>query len=162
MENFFLFLPLIFFLGPLALGLFVGGYVERKHLADLAEREQQTSHMLVTQLKSFPDLQPGTSCIVHGEVVISSDYLKTLLSAFRRIIGGELRSFQTMLDRARREAILRLKEDAQRHGCNAICNVRLETAAIAGTGSGNKNKVMMASILASATAYHSASPAPPA
>ena len=142
------------FASLLALGLFVGGYVERRHFADLARREEETQHMLVTQVKSFPSMsfqkEPTMLC---GEVVISSDYLKTFLSAIRKLFGGELKSFQTLLVRARREALLRLKEEARDQGYDAICNVRLETAAIAGKGNNSKNKIMMASILATGTAY---------
>lgn len=155
MEFLGLFIQLGIFLGLIGLGLFVGGYVERRHTASLDRREAETSHMLVTQLKSFPlespaDKAPAMLC---REVVISSDYLKTFLSAIRKLFGGELRSFQTLLDRARREALQRLKEDALRAGYDAVCNVRLETAAIAGRGTSNKNKIMMAAIMASGTAY---------
>ena len=140
----------------IALGFFVGGYIERKHFRDLDQREEATRDMLVTQVKSFPmhinEKQPK---FVVSEVVISGDYLKLILSAIRKIFGGELRSFQTLLERARREALLRLKEDARREGYNAICNVRLETAAIAGKGSKGSNKLMMASIIATGTAYSS-------
>lgn len=141
----------------LALGLFVGGYIERKHFENLEEREAATADMLVTQIKTFPamgfDKQPTVLC---GEVVISSDYLKTFLSTIRKLFGGELKSFRTLLERARREALLRLKEEARSQGYDAICNVRLETASIGGKGSpNNKNKMMMASIIASGTAYTS-------
>lgn len=147
---------LLIFAALLALGLFVGGYIERKHFADLDQREEATQNMLVTQIKTYPavsfEKQPTFLC---SEVVISSDYLKTFLSGIRKFFGGELKSFRTILERARREALVRLKEDASSQGYDAICNVRLETAAIAGKGAGSKNKVMMASIIATGTAYTS-------
>ena len=78
----------------IALGLFVGGYVERRHLADLDRREQDSQSVLCTQIKSFPysdaTKPPMMLC---SEVVISSDYLKTLMAFIRKIFGGELRSF---------------------------------------------------------------------
>lgn len=155
METLSFFLQWGLFLGLIALGLFVGGYLERKHIASLDRRESETRHMLVTQLKSFPLNSPTGKppTMLCGEVVISSDYLKTFLATIRKLFGGELRSFQTLLDRARREALQRIKEDAVRRGYDAICNVRLETAAIAGRGSSNKNKIVMVSIIASGTAY---------
>jgi uncharacterized protein YbjQ (UPF0145 family) len=47
------------------------------------------------------------------------------------IIGGRVKAYETLLDRARREALLRLKEDAVERGYHAVVNVRLETCRIA-------------------------------
>ena len=40
-------------------------------------------------------------------------------------------SYESLLDRGRREAILRLKEAAFERGYNAVINVRLETSRLA-------------------------------
>jgi uncharacterized protein YbjQ (UPF0145 family) len=85
------------------------------------------------------------------EVVIASDYLKSFLAKLRNIFGGEVRSFETLLERARREALLRIIEEAQSNGYNAICNLRMDTAEIGGNL--DKKGAAMATILASATAY---------
>ncbi len=142
----------------LMLGLIVGGITERNHFRRLHDRDVQTQDILVTQLRSFPAYAAGERppTMLVAEVVISSDYLKSFLARLRNLFGGELRSVGTLLERARREALLRIKEQAQEQGYNAVCNVRLETADIAGRGSSSKNKVIMAAMLASATAYHTA------
>lgn len=136
----------------IALGLFVGGATERRHLRALSQREAALAGIRISQLRSFPDhageLEPTLLC---AEVVISSDYLKTFLGNLRKIFGGELRSFQTLMERARREVQLRLQEEAQRRGYNAICNLRLETVDLAGRE--RKNALTLATLLASATAY---------
>lgn len=144
-----------FFLFLLALGLFVGGYRERSHIARLDLREQATAHILVTQLKSFPSAVPGDTPprLLVAEAVIATDYLKSFLAGLRNIFGGEVRSFQSLLTRARREALLRIVEAAEREGYNAVCNVRFDMADVGGN-SGVSQKMPMASILASATAYH--------
>ena len=144
---------LIYVLPPIvlfSLGYFVGGSREKRHFRELDKR-QANSNVLVSQLKSFPfatrtDLPPK---IVVAEVVIASDYLKTFLASVRNIFGGEVRSFQTLLTRSRREALLRLTEQAEADGYNAICNVRFDTADV----SGGQKKVHMSAVLASATAY---------
>jgi len=140
----------------LLLGLFAGGWAERSHLESLRRREAQTRGMVVTQVKSFPGAVPGDKppTFMVAEVVIASDYLKTFLAGFRNIFGGRVRSYQTLVDRARREASLRIVEGARRMGYNAVCNVRLETADVGGSNTGRK--VPMAAILASGTAYHAA------
>ena len=135
------------------LGLFVGGLTERRHLKSLRRREQDFSTLLVTQVKFFPLAQPGNQpMMVVAEVVIASDYLKSFLAKFHNLIGGEVKSFQTMLVRARREAILRLLNQAREQGYDALCNVRLETADIGGNSA--MSRVAMVAIIASGTAYH--------
>ena len=138
----------------LALGFFVGRYTEHKHFRNIEQRQRSFSDMLVTQLKSFPDASPGDSsaCLVVAEVVIATDYLKSFLAKLRNIFGGEVKSYQSLLVRARNEACLRIQEQAQRQGYNAICNVRFQTADVGGNST--MRKVAMVAIIASGTAYH--------
>ena len=82
--------------------------------------------------------------LVLGQAVIASDYLKRFLARLRNIFGGEMRSYETLLTRARREAILRMLDRARTMGYDAVCNVRINTATI-GRG--------MVEALASGTAY---------
>lgn len=137
----------------LGLGLFVGGHTERRHFRDIEQREAALSDMLVTQLKSFPDAIPGEPpCLMVAEVVIGTDYLKSFLAGLRKIFGGELRSYQSLLTRARSEACLRIQEEARRRGYNAVCNLRFESADVGGNAT--MRKTGMAAIIASGTAYH--------
>lgn len=148
-------IQLALFLVPLIIcGLIIGGIMERKHLRRLAEHENTTSDFLVTQLKSFPMGDgTGTPQMVTSEVVIASDYLKSFLSKWRNVFGGEMKSFQRMQQRAKREAILRLVEQAQSQGYNAICNVRISGADIGGNAFKGRRGTPMAAVIASATAY---------
>lgn len=140
----------------LLLGLVVGGSRERLHIRHLDAREQQLSQMLATQVKTYPaavtSSQPPTLLV--AECIIATDYLKSFLAALRNIFGGEVRSYQSLLTRARREATLRILEQAREQGYNAICNLRLETADIGGSVTQTKRGAVMVAILASATAYH--------
>ena len=65
-----------------------------------------------------------------GNVVIASDYFKQFVAWLRSLFGGQVNSFESLLDRARREAILRMKENAQKQGANVICNVKFTTVSI--------------------------------
>jgi uncharacterized protein YbjQ (UPF0145 family) len=147
------------FLLLLALGLFVGGYIERRHFRQLDEREAANESFLITQLKSYPFAVAGPSApsIFFGEAVISSDYLKSFLGGLRKIFGGEMLSYQSLLVRARREALQRLVEEARQQGYNAVCNVRYYSTDIAGASKSRK-KAVMVTLLASATAYHARVP----
>ena len=68
--------------------------------------------------------------VVSGSVVISVDYFKRFLAGLRTIVGGRVTSYESLLDRARREAILRCKEAARERGYQAVVNLRLETTRV--------------------------------
>lgn len=140
----------------LLVGLSAGMVAERKHLRDLAAREAVLlREVLVTDLRSFPSLaaDAGGAMLVTGESVISSDYFKTFVAALKKIIGGELRTLETLMSRARREAVLRMVELARRQGYDAVCNVRLETVDISGSEVASNKGMTMATVVASGTAY---------
>lgn len=141
----------------LALGLFVGGYTERRHFRKLAEREAANGDFLIAQVKTYPHAVAGPHppTLIIGEAVIATDYLKSFLAALRRIFGGEVRSYRSLLTRARAEALQRIVEQARELGYNAVCNVRFESADVGGNS--QMRRVAMVAILASATAYHCAS-----
>ena len=63
--------------------------------------------------------------LVTGEVVISGDYFKNFVAALKNFFGGRLTTFESVLDRGRREAILRMREKAK--GANLIVNTRIES-----------------------------------
>ena len=111
----------------LMLGFTIGRTRERRHFADLEHREATNSKFLVTNLKTVPPgMQPQTATLVLGATVIASDYLKTFLSGFRMIFGGEMKSYSSMIERARREARLRMIESARAAGAMAVINIRFE------------------------------------
>jgi uncharacterized protein YbjQ (UPF0145 family) len=136
----------------LILGFAVGSVAERRHLASLRRREHELADMLVTNLKSFPggvDSGAG-SLMVQGEAAIATDYMKTFLAGLRKVVGGELRSYRSLMLRARREAVLRMLEQARSEGYDAVCNVRLDTANISGI---SRRRPPVVEMLATGTAY---------
>lgn len=148
------FLPLLIPLILLGVGFFVGGYNERKSIADIEAREQRLKAFPVTDLKTtvgFTDITGGA--MVLGQVVIASDYLKTWLAGLRNLFGGEVKSLGTLMDRARREARLRMVEEARGKGAIGVINVRFETSQI-GQGSGNRG-LPMSEVLCYGTAVFS-------
>ncbi len=148
-------IQLLFVLFLMGLGYGFGSLAERRHFRRLDERERNSSGFLITQLKSFPNCAPGAMApqLIVAEAVIASDYFKTFLAGLRRLFGGEVRSFHSLLSRARREATQRVVEQAQELGYDAVCNLHIETADVGGKAS-RKKKAAMVAILASATAYH--------
>jgi uncharacterized protein YbjQ (UPF0145 family) len=154
---------LLFFLVPLIVfGVLIGRTIESRHFRRLEQHAQENAGFFVTQLKSFPyaaanggrksDGGAIAPTLICTEVVIASDYLKNFFASWRNFFGGEVRSYSRMTDRAKREAIARLIDQAKSLGFNAICNVRVETAEIGDRR--KKGAQAMASCLAYATAYH--------
>ncbi|MCH7880697.1 MAG: heavy metal-binding domain-containing protein [Proteobacteria bacterium] len=145
-------LELTIFLVLLVLGYVFGQWTEKRHFRSLIRREKETLKVPVITLKAIPpELSPCNTFLVCGNVVISIDYFKKFLSALRALFGGRLRSYETLLDRARREAILRMKELAIARGGKIIVNVRIETASIS-KFSRNRSSVGSVEVLAYGTA----------
>ncbi len=128
---------LIFLLVLLAVGYSAGTWAEKKHYASIEKRERETLHLPAVTLRNPPHQSNAVENaeLVYGSVVISIDYFKKMLAGLRNIFGGPVKSYETLVDRARREAVLRMKEMAGDAG--SIINVRIETSAI-GFTSGKK------------------------
>lgn len=132
---------LLTFLVLLGLGYFFGRLAESRHYKRIHQREQAYRQLLVMPEK-FPPIQYArhSSTLVSGNVVISVDYFKTVAAGLRSIFGGRVTAYESLLDRARREAVLRMQEDAQDKGADAVYNLKFETARIgenAGKGLGS-------------------------
>ncbi|MFQ5430082.1 MAG: YbjQ family protein [Phycisphaerae bacterium] len=134
-EFFFWLLPT---LGLIFLGVLAGGVTERRHFASLARREAANADFLVTNMKHVP--QPDVvkqAALVGGQVVIGTDYFKTFLTGLRNLVGGEMKAAETLMVRARREALLRMIDEGRRLGAREIWNVRFSYCNISQM-SGNK------------------------
>jgi uncharacterized protein YbjQ (UPF0145 family) len=121
-------------LALLVLGYGVGRLLERRHYRSIRAREQALRHVLALNTRYVPEGVVATGAqLVSGGVVISSDYFKTFVAGFRAFFGGRFRGYETLLERARREALLRLKEAAQAQGSTLVIGVRFESTTIAGS-----------------------------
>ncbi len=125
----------------LVFGFCIGGVVERAHFRRLEAREAALSDVLVTDLRSFPTQNVTESFgLVSGEVVIASDYFKTFAAALRKLVGGDLRTYESLMERARREALVRMKQEAKAAGANCVANVRLASSNIGSGGAGSRRR----------------------
>ncbi|ELS03502.1 hypothetical protein Xen7305DRAFT_00032260 [Xenococcus sp. PCC 7305] len=126
---------IIIFLGLLTIGYLAGNFLEKRHFKDIKKRERQTLHIPMINFgakQAIPNANEATLFL--GSVVVSADYFKIFSSALRNLIGGRVVVYESLLDRGRREAILRMKEQAIAWGATQVVNVRLETSSI-----GNQN-----------------------
>ncbi|MDH3688227.1 MAG: YbjQ family protein [Gammaproteobacteria bacterium] len=143
---------LIVFVVLLALGYVFGQSVERRHYRSILRREQELQDVLTFSAKLPPqDLKVEGTNLVSGNVVVSVDYFKRFVAGLRALVGGRMRTYETLLDRARREAVLRMKQQARQFGADMIFNVKLETASIS---KGAKDSIGSVEVYAYGTAIN--------
>ncbi len=116
----------------LLVGYFVGSTLERNHFKSIRNRERASRRMMVLTIEDIPsDWQSQDAGLVTGNAVVSLDYFKRFLAGIRAIFGGRIKSYEPLLDRARREAVLRMKQAALDKGYTAVINMRMETSRLA-------------------------------
>lgn len=119
----------------LALGVLFGRLAERRHYRSILQREDDLHHVIVISSNSLPPgLPTPRTQLVMGSVVVSVDYFKRFIARLRMLFGGRVHTYESLLDRARREAILRMQQAARDLGAQAVCRVRLETCSISKGG----------------------------
>jgi uncharacterized protein YbjQ (UPF0145 family) len=123
----------------LGVAFFTGRRIERRHYASIRAREQALCMLPAVTFRRIPDswAVDGTG-IVSGSMVVSVDYFKRFLAGLRTFVGGRIQGYETLIDRARREAILRCKEDARARGYQAVVNLRLETTRVTRASKNNR------------------------
>lgn len=136
-------------------GFICGTIAEKKHYASIKRRELKFQALPAVPLRLHHFLsaeqqaQVVETRLVTGCVVVSQDYFKMILANLKNFVGGSVSSYESLMDRARREAILRMKEEAPM--ADAIVNVRLESVTM-GKEEGDKNPICSIQVLAYGTA----------
>ncbi|CAM3914015.1 hypothetical protein VA7868_02294 [Vibrio aerogenes CECT 7868] len=128
-------LSLITFIVLISIGYFAGRWLEKRHYQRIFQREEIFRDLVVIPGRQIPAGVTETT-LVCGSVVISVDYFKRILAGLRMIFGGRLNSYESLLDRARREAILRVQEQASDLNAFAVYNLKMETSSVS-KGRGN-------------------------
>lgn len=124
------------FQAALVVGLLITGYLfgrlaEKRHYKKIVQREAETGHLPVVASRYPPKDKPYHQVLVSGNVVIASDYFKGFLAGLINIFGGRVTPFESMLDRARRESVLRMKTKADRLNAAYVFNIKFDTTRIA-------------------------------
>jgi len=115
------------------LGLVTGKYIEMRHLRNLAVRESALRDLSRCNLRTLPaGLKAEESFLVTGSAVIATDYFKVFAAGLRGLFGGEMKTYRSLMSRARREAVVRMLEQAKADGAGSIWNIRFETSTIQG------------------------------
>ncbi|WP_435104551.1 YbjQ family protein [Arhodomonas sp. AD133] len=126
-------IDLIIFVTLLAIGFGFGTLAERRHYRSIRRRERDYGHLLVlTGMNLPPAYINHDSELVKGNVVVSTDYFKVVAAGLKQLIGGRLGMYESLLDRGRREAILRMQTEAAARGAVAVVNMKFETSRLSG------------------------------
>ncbi|MCG7909029.1 MAG: YbjQ family protein, partial [Candidatus Thiodiazotropha taylori] len=120
------------------------------HYKSIIARENRLRHIPAVTSR-FPPMNNNSrdAELVSGSVVISVDYFKRFIAALRNLVGGRVTSYESLVDRARREAILRMKAQAEQLNADIVFNVKLETSSI---HKGRGNSIGSVEVLAYGTA----------
>jgi uncharacterized protein YbjQ (UPF0145 family) len=124
-------IALAIFLGLVIVAFVLGNLAGKRRFKSILRREKETRKVPVLTTKTVP--APLTQCrafLVSGNIVVTIDFIKRFLSLSKALIGGRLSRYESLLDLAHREAILRMKESAILKGGIIIFNVRIETTSI--------------------------------
>lgn len=133
---------IIVFLVLITVGYFWGNRREQQHYKDIKQREKSTLHVPVMSWGAKQDLPYAHEAeLFVGSVVVANDYFKTISASLRNLVGGRVTVYETLIDRGRREAMLRMKEAAIDWGASQVINVRFETSNIAGQNQSNPGAV---------------------
>ncbi|MEE2788966.1 MAG: heavy metal-binding domain-containing protein [Myxococcota bacterium] len=144
-------LQLGIFFGLMILGYVVGRRRESAHYRRIHHWERKfRSQPAVTGTFMQPDRPIEHASLAVGSVVISVDYFKRFVAGLRALTGGEVKSFSSLIDRARREAIIRMKKSAPE--ADIYINVRLMTSTISGESA--NQSLGTVEVVAIATAIH--------
>lgn len=121
---------LITFIVLMCIGFFVGRASEAAHLQRLKRAEAELSHIQINTLKHIHEPLETGGVLVTGNMVVAVDYFKKVIAGLQMLFGGNLRMYNSLLSRARREAIVRMLREAEELGADTIYNVRIEFTAI--------------------------------
>lgn len=102
-----------------------GRFIEQKHLKELEEKEQCLLYIRIDTNKFQTSEAHGQ--LISSNVVISHDYFKYIIAQIQNFFGGNLTTYESVVERARREAIVRLKQEAEKVGAKHIMGLRLST-----------------------------------
>ena len=129
----------------------IGRIREKSHLRSLAEREAANSDILVTNMENLPEgMTAESTSLCIGSACIAPDGYQHFVARLCNIIGGRVGVLQSVMSRSRREAKLRMIEQAKAVGAQVIIGLRYETATIMGGKQGQRASA--AEVLAYGTA----------
>ena len=86
--------------------------------------------MIIVNTDYISGKELETLGLVKGSIVQSKNIGRDLMSSFKTIVGGELKSYSDMLNEARAIATKRMVGEAETMGADAVINIRYSSSSV--------------------------------
>jgi len=86
--------------------------------------------MILTTTETISGKELETIGLVKGSTIQSKNIGRDIMSGFKTIVGGELKSYTDMMNEARALATKRMVEEATAQGADAVVCVRYASSAV--------------------------------
>lgn len=87
--------------------------------------------MLLVNTPDIPDKKiVETLGLVKGSTIRAKHIGKDITSAFRHLVGGEMKEYSEMLNEARQIATKAMVKEAEAMGANAVINIRYASSSV--------------------------------
>lgn len=139
---------LAWLLGPLAVAYWWGSRLEQSHEEALLHQEKALEHIQLLNLKTTPTERTDLH-LVSGSAVYSSDYFRDTWALLLGLTGRNVEPYERLIDRTRREAFVRLKQQAAEHGADTVVAIHVQTTSM------DLPKIMACEVLVYGSAYRS-------
>lgn len=87
--------------------------------------------MMIVTIEQVPGYEvTDVKGYVKGSTIQTKHIGRDITAGLKGIVGGEIKGYNDMMEKARKLAIHRMVEDAEAKGANAIIGMRLQSAAV--------------------------------
>lgn len=86
--------------------------------------------MLLVNIDYIPGKEFEALGVVKGTVVQSKNFGKDFMASMKTLVGGEIVSYTEMLNEARQIAVIRMVDEAEALGADAVVNLRYSSSSV--------------------------------
>lgn len=127
--------PILFSLLLPFLSWAIGRWYQDRLMSALQLNEKQQGNMLqsdqhLSTQSLMTTMAAESSTLLHVSICVGPSMGQIFFMWFKSIFGGRLHSYDVVLDYGRREALLRLNQQAKNLGCSSVVNIRIETSTV--------------------------------
>lgn len=107
-----------------------GTLAEKRHYKKIIKKESEFKDIIVFWKYEVKNLNIEWSELMTSNIVVSIDFFKKFIAWIINIFGWKMIVYESLLDRARRDTLAKVKEKAKKKWFNAIANLKIETSSI--------------------------------
>ena len=132
-----------------------GRWYQDRLMAALSLNEAKEGKMLqsgqhLSTQAPMTTMTAQSSTLLHVSICVGPSMGQIFFMWVKSLFGGQLRSYDVVLDYGRREVLLRLNQQAKALQCSSMVNIRIETSTVS-FAKNDKSKTSSVEFLAFAT-----------